>query len=127
MFTNPFPQRKVFSQASSSTSALGDVREPSPTNTKNGAANIYMMEVKDNLQTRDNNYRMPEYVENHKEASKPLTPLKIENIVGETMTHIAKGAFKKDSHNPNVRVVNNYSIMEDLAQAPYEMSTLEVL
>jgi hypothetical protein len=70
---------------------------------------------------------MPKYVEKGKEASNPLPPLQIENTMGETMTCIPKGAFKKDSHNPNAMATQNYSIVEDLAQNPYAMSTLEVL
>jgi hypothetical protein len=41
------------------------------------------------------------------------------------MTCIPKGAFNKDSHNPNPRAAQNYSITEDLAQTPCAMSTLE--
>ena len=44
-----------------------------------------------------------------------------------TMTCIPKGAFKKASRNPNVRVAQNYSVVEDLSQTPCVMSTLEVL
>jgi hypothetical protein len=47
--------------------------------------------------------------------------------VGETMTHIPKGAFKNTYHNPNVRDAQNYSVVEDLAQTPCAMFTLEVL
>ena len=43
------------------------------------------------------------------------------------MTHIPKGAFKKASHNPNARATQNYSVVEDLSQTPYAMSSLEVL
>jgi hypothetical protein len=96
-------------------------------NTNNGATNIYMMKFEANLQTRAHNYGMPESVEKGKEASNPLTPLQIEKTVGEMMTHIPKGVFKKDSHNPNARAAQNYSIMEDLAQTPCAMSALEVL
>jgi hypothetical protein len=70
---------------------------------------------------------MPESVEKGKEASNPLTPLQIEKTVGEMMTRIPKGVFKKDSHNPNARASQNYSIVEDLAQTPCAMSALEVL
>jgi hypothetical protein len=70
---------------------------------------------------------MPESVEKGKEASNPLPPLQIENTVGETMTQIPKGAFKKASHNLNARAAQNYSIVEDMEQTPYEMSALEVL
>jgi hypothetical protein len=48
-------------------------------------------------------------------------------MLGETMTRIPKGAFKKDSHNPNARAAQNYSVVEDLSQSPYAMSALEVL
>jgi hypothetical protein len=43
------------------------------------------------------------------------------------MTRIPKGAFKKDSHNPNARAAQNYSVVEDLSQTPCVMSALEVL
>jgi hypothetical protein len=38
-----------------------------------------------------------------------------------------KGVVKKSAFNPHVRVAQNYSIVEDLAQAPSTMSALEVL
>jgi hypothetical protein len=47
--------------------------------------------------------------------------------MGETMTHILKGVFKKDSHNLNARAAQNYFVVEDLSQTPCMMSTLEVL
>jgi hypothetical protein len=72
-------------------------------NTNNGATNIYMMKSEAHLQTRAHNYGMPESVEKGKEASNPLPPLQIEKTMGETMTHIPKGAFKKDSHNPKCK------------------------
>jgi hypothetical protein len=89
--------------------------------------NIYMMNVDAHLSTRTRDYGMPESVEKGKEATNPSNPLQIEKVVGETMTHIPKGVFKKASHNPNVRATQNYSIVEDLAQTPCAMSTLEVL
>jgi hypothetical protein len=42
------------------------------------------------------------------------------------MICIPKGAFKKDSHNQNMRATQNYSVVEDLAQTPCTMSSLEV-
>jgi len=51
------------------------------------------------------NYGTLESVEKGKEASNPLTPLQIQKTVGEIITHIHKGVFKKASHNPNTRVV----------------------
>jgi len=38
-----------------------------------------------------------------------------------------KGVLQKSSYNPNAHATQHYSIIEDLAQAPSAMSTLEVL
>jgi hypothetical protein len=38
-----------------------------------------------------------------------------------------KGVARKSSFNPHARAAQNYSIVEDLAQAPFAMSSLEVL
>jgi hypothetical protein len=46
---------------------------------------------------------MPNTPEKGKEAENPSLPLQIEKMLGEAMTHIPKGAFKKYSHNPNAR------------------------
>jgi hypothetical protein len=62
-----------------------------------------------------------------KESSNPSPPIQIEKTVGETMTDIPKGAFKKASHNLNGRDGQNYSVIEDLAKTPCAMSSLEVL
>ena len=43
------------------------------------------------------------------------------------MPKIPKVVFKKTLHNPNARTASNYSMVEDLAQTPCAMSTLEVL
>jgi hypothetical protein len=62
-----------------------------------------------------------------KKPENPSVPLQIERTMGETMTRILKGAFKKASHNPNARATQNYSVVEDLSQTPCAMSSLEVL
>jgi hypothetical protein len=59
-----------------------------------------MMKSDTHIQTRAHDYRMSESSEKGKEASNPPPPLHIEKTVGETMTHIPKGEFKKASHNP---------------------------
>jgi hypothetical protein len=38
-----------------------------------------------------------------------------------------KGVVRKSAFNPHARAAQNYSIVEDLAQAPFVMSALEVL
>jgi hypothetical protein len=70
---------------------------------------------------------MPETTEKGKEAVNPSIPLQIEKTMGETMTRIPKGAFKKSSHNLNARASQNYSVVEDLSQTPCAMSSLDVL
>jgi hypothetical protein len=79
------------------------------------------------IATRTHDYGMPNTSEKGKEAENPSVPLQIERTMGETMTRIPKGAFKKASHNPNVRAAQNYSVVEDLSQTPCAMSSLEVL
>ena len=38
-----------------------------------------------------------------------------------------KSTLKRETHNPNAHAAQNYSIVEDLAQAPCAMSTPKVL
>jgi hypothetical protein len=79
------------------------------------------------ISTRAHDYSKPSTSEKGKEAELPSLPLQIEKTLGETMTRIPKGAFKKSSHNPNARATQNYSVVEDLSQTPCAMSALEVL
>jgi hypothetical protein len=89
--------------------------------------NVYMVRGDAFITTRVHDYSKPSTFEKGKEAKIPSLPLYIEKMLGETMTHIPKGAFKKASHNPNARAAHNYSMVEDLSQTPCAMSTLEVL
>jgi hypothetical protein len=61
--------------------------------------------LKDNIDiaTRKCDYKMPNTSKKGKEDENLPLPLHIEKTLGETMTHIPKGAFKKASHNPNAR------------------------
>jgi hypothetical protein len=77
--------------------------------------NIYMMNVDSHISTRNRDYEMSKYVDKGKEVTNQSTPLQIEKAVGETMIHIPKGSFKKDSHNPNTRATQKHFFMEDLA------------
>jgi len=101
-------------QDSASTSAGGGSQGPLVPTHNNSAMKIYMMNVDARLSTRTRDYGRPESVKKGKEVINPLNPLEIKKTVGETMTRIPKGAFKKASYNPNVRASQNYSIMEDL-------------
>jgi hypothetical protein len=89
--------------------------------------NVYMVRGDAFISTRAHDYSKPSTSEKGKEVELPSLPLQIEKTLGETMTRIPKGAFKKSSHNPNARATQNYSVVEDLSQTPCAMSTLEVL
>ena len=79
------------------------------------------------IATRAHDYSKSNTSDKGKEAEIPSLPLQIEKMLGETMTHIPKGAFKRASHNQNARAAQNYSVVEDLSQTPCAMSSLEVL
>jgi hypothetical protein len=74
--------------------------------------------------TRYCDYGNPESVSKGKETSYPHNSLHIEILEKETIPLILKGLYKWVSHNPNAQTSPNYSIIEDLAQTPYAMSTL---
>jgi hypothetical protein len=90
-------------------------------------ANIYMMKGDAYIETGAHDYKKLESVEKGKESTNPPVPLPIERTIGETMTCILKGVFKKASHNLNSRAAQNYSVVEDLSKIPCTMSALEVL
>ena len=55
-------------------------------------------------------------------------PLHLERLSLDTILRPpSKGVVKKSSFNPHAHAAQNYSIVEDLAQAPSAMSALEVL
>lgn len=78
------------------------------------------------ISTRAHDYSKPSTSEKGKEAETPSLPLQIDKTLGETMTRITKGVFKKASHNPNARATQNYSVVED-SQTPFAISALEAL
>jgi hypothetical protein len=125
VLTNPFPHGQNLTQAS--TSADGGSQGPPSSSSNPSSTNVYMMKCDTYIATRAHDYRMLETDEKGKEAINPYVPLQIEKTMGETMTYIPKGVFKKYLHNPNARVSQNYSVVEDLSQTPCAMSALEVL
>ena len=55
-------------------------------------------------------------------------PLEIEKPTTEPVVRPpSKGVLRRSSYNPNARAAQHYSIVEDLAQAPFSMFALEVL
>ena len=120
-----FQHKQNLTQASTSTE--GGSHENCPPPNGSSSANVYMMKSDAFIATRDHDYSKPSASDKGKEAEIPPLPLQIEKTLGETMTRIPKGAFKRASHNPNARATQNYSVVEDLSQNPYAMSALEVL
>jgi hypothetical protein len=127
VLTNPFPHGKNMAQASTSSSTVGGSQGPPVSTGNTSAMNVYMLKGDTHIVTRSQDYGMPKTIEKGKEATNPSVPLQIEKKLGETMTRIPKGSFNKDSHNTNARAAQNYSVVEDLAQTPCAMSSLEVL
>jgi hypothetical protein len=125
VLTNPFQHGQNLTQAS--TSMKGGSQGPSPPLNNLTSMNVYMMKGDSFISTRVHEYSKPSTSKKGKEVKLPYLPLQIEKNLGETMTCIPKGAFKKDSHNRNTRATHNYSMVEDLSQTPCEMSALEVL
>jgi hypothetical protein len=125
VLTNPFQHGKNLTQASAS--AEGGIQEPSLPANNPASTNVYMMRGDAFISTRAHDYSKPSTSKKGKEVELPSLPLQIEKTLGETMTRIPKGAFKKSSHNPNARAAQNYSVVEDLSQTPCAMSAFEVL
>jgi hypothetical protein len=101
MLTNPFQHGKNLTQAP--TSVKGGSQVPYPSLNNPTSANVYMMKGDAFISTIVHDYSKPSTYEKRKEAELPSLPLQIEKTLGETMTCIPKGAFKKYSHNPNAR------------------------
>jgi hypothetical protein len=108
-----------------STSADGGSQGPPPSSSNPSATNVYMMKGDTYIAPRAHNYGMSESAEKGKETTNPPIPLHIEKTMGETMTHIPKGEFKKTSHNLNEKAAQNYSV--DLSQTLCVVFALEVL
>jgi hypothetical protein len=125
VLTNPFQHGQNLTQAS--TSAEGGNQETCPPPNNSSSANVYMVRGDGLIMTRAHDYSKPSASEKGEEVELPSLPLQIEKMLGEMMTRIPKGAFKKASHNPNARAAQNYFMVEDLAQTPCAMSALEVL
>jgi hypothetical protein len=81
----------------------GGNQGPSSSSTNPTSTNVYMVKGDAFISSRVHDYSKPSTYEKGKEVELPSLPLQIEKTLGETMTHIPKGAFKKSSHNPNSR------------------------
>ena len=82
------------------------------------------------LQTWANIYRNPNIdAQELGTSSNPMLPndLHIKRPTVDPMIRPRKGTLRRMTHNTSACAVQNYNIVEDLAQAPSAMSALEVL
>ena len=121
VLTNPFPQgHQLLASASSNpgTSAGGNQEGEK-------SSNVFMMGSNVHVATRSCDYGE---AKTSKDKTVPRsTDLHIERPPVETIPRITKGSAKRATINPNARATQNYSIVEDLAQIPCTISSLEVL
>ena len=132
MLTNPFPnqgQQLVEHASINSSPSSSGGHAPSSQGGSASTTNIFICEHDVSLQTRAQSYEPADITQKGKEKNIPETqgPLHIERPVIDLVSCPPKGVMKRTVHNPNPRVAQNYNIVEDLAQAPCAMSTLEVL
>ena len=89
-------------------------------------ANIFGLDNEVNIQTRGHSYDTTPSVSGSL-GSKPNGSLTINKSTIHIVPQPPKGVLSKSKPNPNARLAQNYSIVEDLAQAPCAMLGLEVL
>jgi len=83
------------------------------------------------ISTRNNDYGNPQPLNNkatdQPSSSTTTSPEVVPPIIPELIIKLPKGVEHKSTFNPCARAAHNYNIVEDLAQSPSAMSTLEVL
>lgn len=83
--------------------------------------------------TRSNDYGNPSLFLNNQAIDQPNTSTSTSSdsipppIAPNLTIKLPKEVVHKSTFNPQARAVQNYNIVEDLAQSPSAMSTLEVL
>jgi hypothetical protein len=113
----------------------GNVGHSYHEHTSTSASKVYMFKTV-NVITRENTYDTPlgDHA-NGNTINQPSTstpppssnPLNIENPISDLVLRSPKSAIRKATFNPNACATQNYNIIEDLTQAPFAMSALEVL
>jgi hypothetical protein len=130
VLTHPFPPQPQNMVATNPSPPQGGMEGTPHHEGSSSNASMFMCDHTINLQTRAKNYDIPEPSHASPEAtssSHPSGPLQIEKPFLDAPLHPPKGILRRTTHNPNTRASHNYSIVEDLAQAPCAMSVLEVL
>lgn len=90
-------------------------------------ANIMMLNSMIGISTQAKNYDITELPKDQPSTSHSNGPFNIEKLYLDLFPHPPKGGLHQIVYNPNSQASQHYSIVEDLAQEPCAMSTLEVL
>jgi hypothetical protein len=141
VLTQPFPQQQ--SMVVETPSPGGSSSHPN--DEASLSAHIYMFNGI-NLTTRSKTYDTPGNPDKGKDThgtgnlsdpslscislpsvNPPSRPFQIEKPTFNSILRPPKSTIRKATFNPSSRATHNYNIVEDLAQAPCAMSTLEVL
>jgi hypothetical protein len=125
VLTNPFPQGQNIMQNASKKPNVARGNQGTPMQ-ESGTSNVYMMNLDLHLKIRAHDYGNTKSTIKDKESIKESKSLHIEKLTTERMPRIPKAVYKWSSHNLNAREAQNYSIVEDLAQTPCAISSLEV-
>ena len=88
-------------------------------------ANVFMCDHEVNIQMIYHSYDVPPSTMDQSE-SKPSDYLTIEKPTIDIVPHPPKGDLCRTMHNPNARASHNKSVVEEIAQAPCAMSTMEI-
>lgn len=120
VLTNPFPNPKTHMVITDNTS-ISQVLMLSISNKKKDVL----------VSTRSKDYGNPSSSNNwatdQPSASTTTSPKVVPSIIPELTIKPPKGVIHKSTFNPCARATQNYNIVEDLAQSPSAISTLEVL
>jgi hypothetical protein len=87
---------------------------------------INMVDAKIDIATRSQDYSSSK-ASTSLEAPPPPPETNLQIEKPKPLPHTMKGVLKHSTHNPNARVAQNYSIVEDLGQTPCAMLAFEVL
>ena len=83
------------------------------------------------ISTRNKDYGNPQ-LSNNKANDQPSNSTKtstkvVQPLIPELTIKLPKGVVHKSTFNPHAQAAQHYNIVEDLAQSPSTMSTLEML
>jgi hypothetical protein len=122
VLTNHFPHNQHLASSSSNTGKASGGSQNPPSQDGDYVC-INMVDTKIDIATRSQDYGSSK-ASTSLEAPPPSSEMNLQIEKPKPPPHIPKGVFKLSTHNPNAKATQNYSIVEDLGQAPCAMSSL---